>query len=441
MITVEAKETLNINPETAGSAIGSANAAELKVLLEVSAISKVPLMIVGEAGVGKTAIIEEFSRKNGYGRPITIIGSQLDPTDVAGLPYPGKDDVSGRECTKFLPPVMQTQALDGKPHVVFFDEFSNTPRSVQAALLKLIGEHRFPNGEKIPDNCVIVGAMNPAVVAVDYTPISKPMANRLMFVSYRPTVEEVCEGLTGGWYDPEEYAALSVSEREWRNRVAAFIRKNPEYMLRQNGVNMTDTAAEVYGLDDDESEREILMLAWASPRSWDNVCRALGTLPITDIVVPIQERILNGTIGREAQIPFSDFIQTRARVDTNTIIRDPSIIDWTGCDGKYTTNDIVGMANTVASVIPECDGMNGRPTPDEALALFEQVSAIDEETGEAVIPGAAAIFAQYFIGNGSCRAAIEHNRPSNILQREWTARVMNVLKNFKAMEVIKGENR
>ena len=352
MATSKSKDprVLDVNPRI-GTCVGSATAAELPVVLELAASTGMVACIIGLPGVGKTAHINAWSEKRGSGKPVCVVASQMDPTDVTGLPFPSERN----EYTNYLPPVWQQRVCDGNPHVLFFDEFSNTTRTVQAALLKVIGERRFANGAKIPDNVAVICAMKPESCAADYVPLAAPMANRLMFVSYKPTVKEVCAGMTGGWYSEEEYASFTEEERTWRKRVARFLTDNPQYMLDMNdefASNVTDSAAAAYldpESEKDESEREIMVYAWASPRSWENACKVLGRLPIDPKeLTPLQSRIVSGIVGRKATLAFQKYVKEHGMLDTRAIIADPDSVSWIPND-EMTLNDIYELASAIAS--------------------------------------------------------------------------------------------
>jgi hypothetical protein len=355
----------------------------------------------------------------------------MEPQDVTGLPSKAHDDFLDVNYTDYLAPVWQKIIFDGKPHVLFFDEFSNTPRSVQAGLLKIIGEGRFANGQKIPENCFVVGAMNPESTAVDYTPIAAPMANRLLFVSYSPSDNEVYEGLSGGWYTEEEKAAWDKNdERRWRSRIVGFLRANSRFILHPNHLaeGHVDTVAATYlspENESEESEREILTTTWASPRSWDNAARVLGNSGYANEVLPIQERILAGMVGRQAAVELAGWVHESERVDAFELIRNPSMQNWeVSSENPDSYNDILELAGAVVGKARECDGKNGRPSVADMLDFFDYV----------VDHGGAPVFASYFTG-GDLRKALNDNRGDMSL-KELTSRTCDILIKLKQLSTI-----
>lgn len=55
------------------------------VLFPDDGVQRLTPMLVGEPGTGKTATIKSLFRERGY-TVITLIGSQMDRTDLAGIP-------------------------------------------------------------------------------------------------------------------------------------------------------------------------------------------------------------------------------------------------------------------------------------------------------------------------------------------------------------------
>ena len=145
--------------KVAHTGYGEASAAECKEIFEMARQSGMPVMLVGDPGVGKTAMINDYAISHGLGEPWCLIGSTLEPQDMAGLPHAASDAATGVEYTEYLIPPWQKAIMGGKTKVLFLDEFSNSPAAIQAAQLKLIGERRFANGDKIPDDVFIVMAM------------------------------------------------------------------------------------------------------------------------------------------------------------------------------------------------------------------------------------------------------------------------------------------
>lgn len=117
----------------------------------------VPL-IIGESGIGKTALAREIAKKNNY-TLITIDANLLKEGEIGGLPTV--------ECgrTKYathnkLVQVCECTNLDRKV-LLFIDELNRCEHAVQQELMNLI-LNREINGFVLHDNVKILAAMNPS---------------------------------------------------------------------------------------------------------------------------------------------------------------------------------------------------------------------------------------------------------------------------------------
>lgn len=412
--------------DTIHSAYGEASASELIEIMDACRLAHVPLVIVGTPGVGKTALTKSYCRERGLGDPTVQLLSQKDPTDISGIPAKGAiklENGSEVAVTDFASPRWQAEVMEGKRKIVFFDEFSCAAPALQASTLTIVGEGVLPNGQKMPDDSWIIMAMNPEDSAVDYNAITPPMANRICFVSYRPTDAEIYEGLNGGWFTDEEREDWSENEVLWRQRIVDFLKAmNGTYNLMMNDLGDGYAASEdgAYNPDNEtsSSEREILVTTWCSPRSWDNVARILANTTWNPIeVTAIQERILNGTVGRKATVALVDFVHEHANVDPFAVIKDPTIVNWDTGDEDVEMNDLQEIARAVVERIPDCDGIAGRPTVEDALDFFMKV----------LEAGGGSYFMSSISQNDEVRDFLASHRPSHIDVRAWNNRIVKTI--------------
>ncbi|MBR3316315.1 MAG: AAA family ATPase [Atopobiaceae bacterium] len=395
-----------------------------KAVLTAAAQALIPVILVSYPGAGKTATIREWSHEMGCGEPICVVGSQLDPTDVVGIPYPSQH----HDYTNYLRPVWQHRCLDGRPHVLFFDEFSNTPRSVQAGLLKIIGERRFADGTKLPDDVCIVGAMNPEDSAASYERISAPMCNRLMFLSFSPTDKEFFDGMTGGWVP--NWETLPSEEKSWRKLVVDFLRTQPQLIHkepRDGTAHLGPTAQDVYtnGIGEtDAAEREVIRLAWPSPRSWENLCRVLaGTGNPGRELAPLQRRITTGMCGIECANELDDYLRRTHISDPFDAIRHPDDYVWDLAQATSAT-ETTEFASRIIRAIPECNGRGGRPTPEAALSFFEAMPKA----------GGCPLFAPFISANGEgmlSLRALEKELATREEKSAWKRRLIALTRSFR----------
>jgi len=114
--------------------------------------SIVPLFI-GNPGLGKTVIIEEFAKEKGV-NIVEFITSQRNPFEISGMAMPDRDAKK-----------MAIWDFDGMLNmkdgdILFFDEILNGNPSVLNACLTLIEQRVMISGKKLPD-IMIVAAANP----------------------------------------------------------------------------------------------------------------------------------------------------------------------------------------------------------------------------------------------------------------------------------------
>src|SRR5579883_460852 len=113
---------------------------KLEKILDVATQARVPVLLWGPPGVGKSAAIQRWAVDRGM-RCWTVIASLREPSDFAGLPIvdPVDDDQVGRtiRTVSFAPPRFAVEAAE-HGGVIFLDELTTAPPAVQAALLRAV---------------------------------------------------------------------------------------------------------------------------------------------------------------------------------------------------------------------------------------------------------------------------------------------------------------
>lgn len=323
-------------------------------------------VLVGDPGTGKTVSVYAMAKMLGY-NVVTIIGSQMEPTDISGLPTAQPYDLDENVeiyVTQYASPWWQAKILKEKKIIVFFDEFSNTTPEVQAAMLQFLNERLLPNGHPIPNETLIIGAMNPADSAVDYRGISKPTANRMAWLPWKPSKESWFKGMQDAWGGD-----ISSQERRWRKMIVDFIKEQPEYLHKEPDLygTVSDSASSVFGVDlKDPSELEVYNNAWPSRRTWDKLAKALPEAHGERIV---EDTLMSSLVGIAAASHFRDFVNSNALNDPEEILEDPSVIDW--------DNIGVDSANMIfRSIVDKLDPKMGFDRFDKVLGVYDYVASI-----------------------------------------------------------------
>jgi MoxR-like ATPase len=192
-----------------------------------------PVMLWGPPGVGKSQIIAGIARRHGA-RLVDIRLSQMEPTDLRGIPFKTSDDR-----VKWSVPEMLPDRDSPEPGILFLDEINAAPPSVSAAAYQLILDRRLGEYE-MPKNWAIFAAGNrQGDRGVTYA-MPAPLANRFTHYHVEPNLDDWI-----GW----------ALENGIDERIMGFLRFRPDLLFRYDPAHNPE--------------------AFPSPRSWEYADRAL----------------------------------------------------------------------------------------------------------------------------------------------------------------------
>lgn len=202
------------------------------------------VMLWGPPGVGKSQGIREVAAtvERNTGKKVVVTDIRLllfNPVDLRGIPTVNADKTLA---VWLKPKIFQMDESDSTVNILFLDEISAAPPSVQAAayqitLDRMIGEHR------LPENCIVIAAGNRVTdKSVAYN-MPKALANRLCHLEIKE--------------DAESWHRWAVS-RGIHPFVVGFLEYNSYPLMK----------FEPAGTD----------LAFPTPRSWEMVSNILNTL-------------------------------------------------------------------------------------------------------------------------------------------------------------------
>jgi hypothetical protein len=257
----------------------------------------VPL-IIGESGIGKTALIKRLSQKEGY-RCITIDANILKEGEIGGLPTVQEYtvEVNGREVTRRKTVyAIHTKLLEideilkkepSKNIILFIDEINRCEHSVQQELMNII-LNREINGYLLPDNVKVIAAMNPSskydtFAESSYQVVDMDPAQEDRFV-WIELDADVKEWLRWGM------EKNNVSEEEnIHQRIVEFIASFPEY------------------LHTPYSQESIK----ATPRSWERISNAYRVYLRSEGKVPskILYNVVKGNVGPSIAQDFCNYLE------------------------------------------------------------------------------------------------------------------------------------
>ena len=259
----------------------------LKSVELVIETNEVPL-IVGESGIGKTALAKALARKHEWSL-VVIDGNLLKEGEIGGLPtveeYSIKDSDGRLINKKATIYAIHTKLreidnliLEGKNVLLFIDEINRCEHSVQQELMNLI-LNREINGYKLHDKVKILAAMNPSSKYgsdFDYQVVDMDAAQENRFVWLN------MESDAKGWIK-------WASENQVDIKIIEFISTFPEYL---HSINEDDIRA--------------------TPRSFERVSKSYKLYKENKDNIPrrVFLNVLRGNLGRVIAEQLMDFIES-----------------------------------------------------------------------------------------------------------------------------------
>lgn len=162
--------------------------------LKVSEVSKIPVLLLSNPGVGKTTTVYMFAKQRGY-EVVELRGNSTTAEEVNGYDVSPKDvtfDHPVAAC--HLRPSWFEEVIDnsekGKRTLLFLDEITTANEFVQAALLKLIFD-RACGRELLPEDTLIVSAGNYSSNLTSSMSLLPPVMNRFMIYNVIPSMADL----------------------------------------------------------------------------------------------------------------------------------------------------------------------------------------------------------------------------------------------------------
>ena len=148
------------------------------------------VMLWGPPGVGKSQAVRQIAKRieKESGKRVAVTDVRLllfNPIDLRGIPVASED----RTLAVWLKPkIFQMDPAEDVINILFLDEISAAPQSVQAAayqitLDRVVGEHR------LPDNCIVIAAGNRVTDKSVAYKMPKALANRLLHIEIEGSFE------------------------------------------------------------------------------------------------------------------------------------------------------------------------------------------------------------------------------------------------------------
>lgn len=260
----------------------------------------IPVLVWGKPGVGKSSFIESLENEKCKVR--TMIASIYDPTDFSGLPiYEGKS-------VKYASPEWTDDFNDVDSGILFLDELSTCPPSVQAALLRVIFE-RTVGFKKLPDHVRIIAAANPPDLTLGGWDLSPPMRNRFVHIQWEIPTGLYLNSLSNGW-NVAEHFDINKTDHDaklpiWKDKIGAFLKINPDALYG-------DPSKENFG--------------YASPRSWDYLIHLLASCEVLE--KPISIELIEGCLGEGTAIAVFEYLNSLKQPDPIDVLSGKLDVDF-----------------------------------------------------------------------------------------------------------------
>lgn len=240
--------------------------SDAKHALRHAAITKSPVFCWGPPGIGKSQIMAQIAKELGMNF-VDIRLSQMDPTDLRGIPYPGTDD-NGNNAMYWSPPHFY-QRDPNIPTFYLFDEMNAAPQSIQAAAYQIILDRQIGDFPLGPDD-VVFAAGNRDTDKGSTFKMPTPLMNRFVHIEMETNFD-----------DFQEHAILSG----YHKTVVGYL---------------TWQKADLFNFDPSSAFR-----GFPTPRSWERVSKLVHGNP--DLNDQVKLALIAGSVGEGVAFKFIEY--------------------------------------------------------------------------------------------------------------------------------------
>lgn len=331
--------------------------SEVKEALKHAAERGRPVFLWGPPGIGKSSIARQVADELGFDNFRDQRLSQMDPTDIRGIPIPGEDSM-GNKVAYWSPPSWY-EANHAKKTWYMFDEMNAAPPSVQAAayqivLDKAIGDYKLGKLD------YVCAAGNGETDKGATFKMATPLMNRLVHIELVVNFDD--------WQ-------VHAIDKRFDSNVVGYISFQKENLFQFDPTNASR--------------------GFATPRSWEFVSQLVAGNP--NVSEQVLLALVAGAVGEGVALQFMEYRRNAANLPK------PSDI----LEGKVTKLKSSEISLQYALVTSLCYELSDIFANHKSLAKDAHKKAIvtasdnfigfmmDNFVTELVIMGARTALAQY----------------------------------------------
>lgn len=388
-------------PQAHNSRTPERGAQPVTEALALCVAARVPVMLWGDPGIGKTATMQAIASQLAAADPEfvfeTIIASLHEPADFGG--YPVADLATGT--ARHLAPEWATR-IAGRNGLLFLDEFSTAPPAVQAACLRLLAE-RVIGGTDLGDGVAIVLAANPVSSAAAGWDLSPAVSRRFVHLHFGVSTTDVIDGIAHGFTPPavpDLTAVASLTDRTGAEPGHPALRPSNDARVRVATYLDANRAAVI----DVPSDPGHTNGAWPNPAAWERLTVLLTAADAAGTSEESRRLLIEGCVGEHHGHGFLRHDRYADLPSAEALLVDPTLLEL--CSDKPDRLH-VALASVRLAVADT-------PTPPRWAAAW-RVAAHACATSE----GAATTLARWLAANipeGSDPALPEIHRFAPVLR-------------------------
>jgi hypothetical protein len=269
------------------------------------------LFIWGPPGIAKSAIVEQVADELDY-KLVDIRLTQMEPTDLRGIPVPFKDEATGAAYVQWAIPALlpkrdvgkktcTLEDADGRKYkgaIILLDELPNAAPSVQAGSYQLVLDGAL--GEYIvPDNVIVMAAGNRDTDKGATFKMPTPLMNRFTHIEMRVDFE-----------DFQNYALATSFSKDVVGYLTAFKHELFEF-------NATSASR-----------------GFPTPRSWESVSDILRDDP--NLPESVLMALIAGAVGDGIAVKFLEYRKNAGNLPAASDILDGKVTTLTSKDVSLT---------------------------------------------------------------------------------------------------------